>query len=618
MRLRKEMLGHDTARYASIGGMSRRVLGSVLAVAVVVAACSGGSGSAPPAEPPTTEPPSEEALSTDPLATDPSAAEAPSTEAPTTSPPPTEPPPPPQPVMRQRLVVTGPEELVWDWTTDRCEEAHIPDIAPRLFRNADGEINLTVSHWNSYPAVGPSIDELATDCSRLQLSSDYDPDPAAFNDSEWIGSVYTEDGETVYAIVHNEYRGDTHSAARPGQCPSGERFPCLDTSFTMAVSTDGGRSFDHIAEPPGHLIASLPYTYRDDTVPSGIRQPSNIVSGGDGFYYLFGNVSDQPDEEQWVCAMRTPDLDDPNAWRYWTGSDFTGEWKNPYLEDVSDDDKCAPLAQGALSGSVQESIVFDETLGRYLMIGVAFDPFGAEPNWGFYYSTSEDLIEWTARELLLTVPTNPSVADDASDLFYAYPSFVDPDSESFSFETSDGDMYLYLSRFNAGGGSLDRDVVRWPIALEEYEIVATEWEFDDESDLDEAAGGWTARVDLDPLTVSDGVLQFTTTGDDPHFQTGAIVVPSDFDRLTIRMKLPDGVSTSGELFWVTDLDLELDGIKYDDFAVEGTGEFEDIVIDLSDRSEWTGTIRSLRIDPIVSGDLLSGEIDRIWFERSAG
>lgn len=585
---------------------------------MVLAACSGGTDSSPPTEPPVDsrapESPESEPSATDVPPTDSPATDPPDTTLPTT----TEAPPPPGPITRQRLVVTGPEELVWDWTTDRCEEAHIPDIAPRLFRNADGEINLTVSHWNSYPAVGPSIDELTTDCSRLQLSSDYDPDPAAFNDSEWIGSVYTEDGQTVYAIVHNEYRGDTHTTARPEQCPSGERFPCLDTSFTMAVSTDGGRSFDHIAPPPGHLIATLPYAYRDDTVPSGIRQPSNIVKGDDGFYYLFGNVSDQPAEEQWVCAMRTPDLGDPNAWRYWTGSDFTGEWKDPYLEDVSDDDKCAPLAPGPLSGSVQESVVFDETLGRYVMIGVAFDPFGSEPNWGFYTSTSADLIEWTARELLLSVPVTPSVADDVNDLYYAYPSFIDPDSDTFSFETSDGELYLYLSRFNAGGGSLDRDVVRWPIAVEEYEVAATEWDFDDESDLDETAGGWTTRFDLDPLTLADGAMQFTTTGDDPHFQSGAIVVPAEFDRLTIRMKLPDGLSTSGELFWVTDLDPELDGIKYADFDVDGTGEFEDIVIDLAGHPEWAGTIRSIRIDPIVSGDLVSGEVDRISFERSTG
>ena len=363
-----------------------------VALALVAAACSAGDESTAPSTtgdaPPTSE--VEPVEPTEP--TEPPAATT------------TEALPPPGPVSRQRLVVTGPEEVVFDWTTDRCEDAHIPDITARAFRNADGEVSLTIGHWNNYRMIGPSLDDLASDCATIQLGSDYDPDPAAFNDSEWIGSVYTDDGETVYAVVHNEYRGDTHDAARPGQCPSDQRLPCLDTSFTMAVSTDGGDTFDHIAEPPNHLIATLPYTYRDDTVPSGIRQPSNIVQGPDGLYYLFGNVSDQPDEEQWVCAMRTPDLADPSAWRYWTGSDFTGEWKDPYLEAVTEDDKCAPFELGPLTGSVQESVVFDEALGRYVMVGVAFDPVALDPNWAFYTSTSEDLIEWTIREPLLTLP----------------------------------------------------------------------------------------------------------------------------------------------------------------------------------------------------------------------
>lgn len=524
-------------------------------------------------------------------------------------------PPPPEPITRQRFVVTGEETLVWDWTTDRCEDANIPDSAARAFRNADGEVNLTISHWDTYPMVGPSLDDLDTDCSRLLLSSDYDPDPAAFNDSEWISSVYTGDGETVYAVIHNEYRGNTHSAARPDQCPSGDFLNCIDTSLAMAVSIDGGRTFDHLAEPPGHLVATLPYTYLDDTVPSGVRQPSNIVEGPDDFYYLFANVSDQPDQEQWVCAMRTPDLDRPDAWRYWTGTDFTGVWKNPYVEAVTADDKCAPLEFGALTGSVHESIVYDESIERYVAVGLSYGQFGTEPDWGVYTATSVDLIDWTVRELLIELPINASVADSLNDSFYAYPAIIDPDSESLSFGTTDGQMYLYATRFNEGGDSLDRDLVRWPIAIEEYEPVAPDWTFDDESDLFDTAGGWTAEADLEPLVVADGALQFQTTGADPSFRTGAVSIPSEFDQLTIRMELPEGLSNAVELFWVTGDDPDFDEEKYTSFQADGTGEFTNIVVDLSSSSQWTGTIRSIRIDPVTAGEPVAGAIDRIWFER---
>ena len=66
-------------------------------------------------------------------------------------------------------------------------------------------------------------------------------------------------------------------------------------------------------------------------------------------------------------------------------------------------------------------------------------------------------------------------------------------------------------------------------------------------------------------------LQFATTDDGPHLQTGSIFVPADYDRLTVRMQLPDGLTT--------------------------TGDFVDVVIDLAENAVWNGTIRSLRLSP---------------------
>jgi len=222
----------------------------------------------------------------------------------------------PTALVVRRLVVMGPEEIVFDWTTDQCEDEHIPDIAPRAFRDADGMVQLNIGHYVNYRMTGPDLDTLVSDCTAPVLTSDFEPDPAQFNDSEWIGAFYTDDGETVYAVVHNEYRGVTHQSARPGQCPSNDNLTCLDTSFTMAISTDGGDTFRDIATPPNHLVATMPYIFDDEGVPSGIRQPSNIVRGPDDYFYLFGNVSDYPAtagefEPQWVCAMRTVDLADP-------------------------------------------------------------------------------------------------------------------------------------------------------------------------------------------------------------------------------------------------------------------------------------------------------------------
>jgi len=161
------------------------------------------------------------------------------------------------------LEVSGPAEIVFDWTNDRCEDENIPDIAARAFRDAEGRVQLWIGHYYNYRMIGPDLNNVKPDCTASIMRSDFDPDPSKFNDSEWLAAPYTEDGTTIYGIVHNEYRGDTHSAARPGQCPSGDRLTCLDTSVTEVISTDGGDSFHDILEPPNHMVATMPYSFND-------------------------------------------------------------------------------------------------------------------------------------------------------------------------------------------------------------------------------------------------------------------------------------------------------------------------------------------------------------------
>lgn len=498
---------------------------------------------------------------------------------------------------------------MWDWTTDRCEDENIPDIAARAFRDASGTTHLTIGHYVTYRMSGPSLEELTTDCSAPILDSDYDPDPSRFNDSEWIGSPYTLDGETVYSIVHNEYRGDTHGASRPGQCPSGERLTCLDTSLTMVISTDGGTTFDDITEPPGHMIATLPYVFDDEGVPSGLRQPSNIIRGPGDYFYSFSNISDYPSEDHWVCVMRTDDLADPGSWRFWTGAAFDGVFVDPYREPVdAGTKKCAPLAPRQLSGTVNETVVFDESIGRFVMVGIAGHPMGPEPQWGVYYSMSENLVDWSLRELLIELPVNASVADNVTDLFYAYPSIIDPDSDSFSFETSDGSAYLYISRFNAGGGSLDRDLVRWPIALDVVEVSPPDWTFDVDGDTE----GWGAQHAVEPLEAVGGVLVTTSTGDDPYFGVASEPIPAAFDRAVVRMSVSGGGVFEGQLFFATSELPDFTEANSILFPVVADGTMRDYELDLSSIAGWQGLVVAIRLDPAPdSGRRI--EIDRIWF-----
>jgi hypothetical protein len=212
----------------------------------------------------------------------------------------------------EAVQITGLEETVFDWSQSACAPDDIPDIPARAFRDAQGRVQLVASHYTNRRMSGPDLDHLTRDCG-VTMPSHFDPDPARFDDREWLHSTYTLDGTTVYALVHDEYQGQTH----PGRCPSGEYFECWYNAVTLAVSTDGGLSFGH-APPPGHLVASIPYPYVPDSGPAGIFQPSNIVrNADDDHYYAMLRVQQYQGQPQGTCVMRTTDLADPRSWRAW-------------------------------------------------------------------------------------------------------------------------------------------------------------------------------------------------------------------------------------------------------------------------------------------------------------
>jgi len=106
--------------------------------------------------------------------------------------------------------IIGEPELVFDWSEDRCADNQIPDLPVRAFWDSNGRVQINLSHETNYRMIGPDLDSLEPDCTPT-LISDHDPDPAQFSYAEWIGSTYTPDGNTVYALIHNEYYGERGS-----------------------------------------------------------------------------------------------------------------------------------------------------------------------------------------------------------------------------------------------------------------------------------------------------------------------------------------------------------------------------------------------------------------------
>jgi hypothetical protein len=357
---------------------------------------------------------------------------------------------------------TGPEQTIYDWSSQQCESEGIPDLPTRAFRDASNNVHLLLQHWVNHQFVGPNLNSVALDC-RMTLGSNDNADPSMYDDREWVASPYTLDGTTVYALLHNEYLGSQH----PGQCST--QFPnCWMNSITLASSTNGGMTYTHVAAP-NHLVGSVPYVYTKDVPSYGYSSPSNIVKRPDGYYYALVHAEAYQAQPPGACLMRTNNLADPKSWRAWDGSSFSVQFIDPYRSSLPPSQHiCQPVGYDQID-KMTESLTFNTWLGEYLLIGSdsKYDPNLDRDVYGFYYSTSPDLVHWSERALLMETET-PATYQCGDEDPLQYPSALDPNSQSRNFETSGRTMNLYFVRdhFNQYCvQGMDRDLVKIPIEI---------------------------------------------------------------------------------------------------------------------------------------------------------
>jgi hypothetical protein len=361
----------------------------------------------------------------------------------------------------------APEEVVFDWTTDHCglpTDYDVPDLPVRAFRDHTGQVQLMSSH-HTFPGwrmTGPDLHGVTRDCAAV-MRSHRSGDPARFDGYEWIASPYTPDGRTVYALVHNEFQGYRD----PARCLSGDYPKCWYNAITLAVSTDGGRTYAH-APAPTHLVASLPYRYAPDVGPSGVFSPSSIVHDArDGYYYVMTMALTPANARQQIagtCLLRTATPGDPTSWRAWGGPErgFTARMGSPYAGST-DAVTCAPVSPRAI-GTMHESLKFSSYFGQFLLVGLANrrDAETKRDVWGIYYALSDDLITWSDRRLIFEARPPWVAAPGAAALLY--PSVLDPEDTSRNFEVVGQRADLYFTRWSPESPrDYDRDLVRVPI-----------------------------------------------------------------------------------------------------------------------------------------------------------
>jgi hypothetical protein len=369
------------------------------------------------------------------------------------------------PLGQQRLKsveIAGPQETVFSWKKQACEPRDIPDLPARAYRDAAGRVHLIASTYVSRAAVGSDLNHVRHDCAVVMRSplSRY---PQQFADREWIASLYTIDGRTVFALVHDEYHGHQHAA---GRCQSRNYQKCLYNAVTLVRSSDGGATFHPAEPPPGNLVAALPYPYEPDAGPFGVFGPSNIVEK-DGFYYSLVYTQRYRDQLDGTCVMRTRDLADPRSWRAWDGDGYNVTFVDPYqVKGVAEGDHtCEPVSRSRI-GTMTQSLTFNTYLDKYLLVGAntVYDPGKRRSISGFYYSVSDDLVDWS-RQKLIHEAELPWTYQCGQPDPVLYPSLLDPESKSRNFETTGRRVYLYFTREHYSGcvETLNRDLVRIPL-----------------------------------------------------------------------------------------------------------------------------------------------------------
>lgn len=344
----------------------------------------------------------------------------------------------------------GAEETVFNHSADSCEPLDVPDIPAHVVRLADGSLMLADGDAPRYYAMfGADFSTLHKECTAPALVSDDLSNPDSFDNYEWIHTIY-RDGNTIQALIHNEYHDPIASDCKPGDSSPGN--PCWYNSITYAVSTDGGQTFTHAA-PPGHLVAP-PSELWDSTGPPppyGYFNPSNIVHAQDGFYYavFVANAKNGP---QGTCVIRTPTLSDPTNWRAWDGNGFNLQMTDPYAAAPS------PLCSSVLSpGLSQPTLTYNTYLAKYMIVGSS----KSSNICGAAYALSSDFTHWSSPQLL----REAAQCQSGVNVVDVYFSVIDHSDSSVNFETPGSAPYLYYTRFNTGLGTLDRDLVRVPMSI---------------------------------------------------------------------------------------------------------------------------------------------------------
>lgn len=331
------------------------------------------------------------------------------------------------------LTLVGKPEIVFDSARDGCESIDMPDINPRAFRDANGDVVFFGLHLVNRAMRGKDLSHLAIDC-HVVLGSGFDPDPAHYNDRNYITAMWTANGHDVAALVHHEYHADDH-----GRCEVQTSLGCWYNTVLAYRSTNGGKDFVKAAPL---VVASAPFGQDvGQGRHRGFFNPSNIFSDGT-YEYFFAATTGWDGQDAGACLFRSAHPENSGSWRAYDGRDFTIRYSDPYKLGATLVKPCAAIPPFLFPVG---AVVRLRNRGLWIAVFQAAKNEGAFPVDGFYYATATDLMHWGAPRLLYAGMTLFADLCSAGSAVIAYPSVLDNDAQGRNFDNVGDDAYLYFT-----------------------------------------------------------------------------------------------------------------------------------------------------------------------------
>ncbi|RYD50575.1 MAG: hypothetical protein EOP52_13765 [Sphingobacteriales bacterium] len=355
------------------------------------------------------------------------------------------------------------EERVF--TSEPCMEKDRPDAPANVFRDADGNIQLIATSNINHRQVGNSLEKLNRDCTVI-FKGGQNADPAQHDNEGWIHGLYTEDGRTIYGLVHNEYWGSKFVP----ECNRNYN-RCWWNDITWVKSIDGGKTY-HLPPLEERVVAAFSYPYQPNVGrPVGFMNPSNILRKDD-YLYAFIRSMGIKKQASGNFLIRKPVQTAWGNWEIWNGDGF----KNiKELMKPGDGAVGKPIEVGRAPGFPNAapmnvmSVVLHQPSGKYVAIMARGSRLAFKSKeYGFYLATSTDLINWSAPKQVMEANFECKSSVEGPQSFYRYYSLIDPSSKDRNFGTVTNNAYIYTTRITVDGCSSPKklDLVRIPINLE--------------------------------------------------------------------------------------------------------------------------------------------------------